>query len=347
MKNLIMKKCILFFVLFTLLTSFSVIAQTTGFHLIRKTVIGGEGGWDYLFADSQARRLYVSHGDQVEVLNLDNHQKIGIIPNTKGVHGINTAPELGRGFITNGKSDNVTIFDIQTLKTIMVIPAGKNPDALLYDKFSKKVFIFNNDSRDITVIEAATGKVLTTFSVGGNPEAGVSDGKGLIYVNIEDTDELVSFDAKTLSIKNKWKLSPGVQPNGIVLDKETHRLFSACRKNQLMMVLNSDNGEILSQLPIGKGVDGVIFDPKAKLIITSNGEGTLTVIHEDSATKFSQVETVQTEAGARTMTFDAKTQHVFLSTAKYGEAPAATAENPRPRRSILPGTFMILEYGMN
>jgi len=333
------------FILLVLLSGFSLNAQMAHFNLIKKTVIGGEGGWDYLYADSQARRLYVSHGDQVEVLNLDTHEKIGIIPNTPGVHGIKTAPEIGRGFITNGKSNTVTIFDLQTLKAVMEVPAEKNPDALLYDKFSGRVFVFNNDSRDITVIEAATGNVISTFSVGGNPEAGVSDDKGLIFVNIEDTDELVSFDAKTLTIKNKWKLTPGEEPNGIVLDKETHRLFSACRKNQLMMVLNSETGEILTQLPIGKGVDGVIFDPVKKLVITSNGEGTLTVIHEDSATKFSVVETVKTEPGARTMTFDSKTHHVFLSAAQYGEAPPATAENPRPRKSIVPGTFMILEYG--
>ncbi len=331
-------------ILFNLLTTFCVHAQTPGFHLIKKTVIGGEGGWDYLHADSQARRLYVSHGDQVEVLDLDSHKSLGVIPNTKGVHGINTAPDLGRGFITNGKSNTVTIFDLKTLKSIQEIPAGENPDALLYDKFSGRVFIFNNDSKDITVIEAATAKVVKTFSVGGNPEAGVSDDKGLIFVNIEDTDELVSFDARTLMVKSRWKL-PGQEPNGLVLDKETHRVFSACRKSQNIIMLDSDNGKIIAQLPIGKGVDGVAFDPQAKLIFTSNGEGTLTVIHESSAAQFAVVETVTTEPGARTMAFDLATRHVFLSTAKYGEAPAATTENPRPRRSIIPGTFMIIEYG--
>ena len=341
-----MKKCIHFLFLLTLIANFQLTAQTSNFHLIKKTVIGGEGGWDYLFADSNDRRLYVSHGDQVEVLNLDTHQKIGIIPNTKGVHGIYTAPELGRGFITNGKSNNVTIFDLKTLKVIKDVPAGKNPDALLYDKFSGQVFIFNNDSKDITVIEAASGNVTNTFSLGGNPEAGVSDDNGVIFVNIEDTDEVVSFDAKTLTIKNKWKLTPGGEPNGIVLDKETHRLFSACRKNHAMMVLDSNTIEILGQLPIGKGVDGVIFDAAKKLIITSNGEGTLTIIKEISSTNFSVVETVKTEAGARTMSFDSKTHHVFLSTAKYGEVPPATDENPQPRRSVVSGTFMILEYGI-
>lgn len=341
-----MKKIItLATILLIAIATLNLHSQPTGYHLIKKTVIGGEGGWDYLFADSQARRLYVSHGNQVEVLDINSHRSIGVIPNTKGVHGIYTAPALGRGFITNGKANTVTVFDIKTLKSIQEIPAGINPDALLYDAFSGRVFIFNNDSKDITVIEATSGKVISTFSVGGNPEAGVSDDNGTIYVNVEDTDEVVSFDTKTLSIKNKWKLSPGEEPNGIVLDKESHRLFSACRKSQTMMMLDSENGKIIAQLPIGKGVDGVVFDPNAKLIITSNGEGTMTIIHEDSPSNFHVVETVKTEPGARTMTYDHVSHHVFLTTAQYCEVPAATTDNPHPRRSILPGTFMIIEYG--
>jgi DNA-binding beta-propeller fold protein YncE len=340
-----MKKLLTQIVLLTLFATINLYAQTSGYHLIKKTVIGGEGGWDYLFADSQSRRLYVSHGNQVEVLDMDSHHTIGVIPNTKGVHGICTAPKLGRGFITNGKANTVTIFDLKNLKSLQEIPAGINPDALLYDEFSERVFIFNNDSKDITVIEAASGTVIKTFSVGGNPEAGVADDKGTIFVNVEDTDEVVSFDSKTLVVKSHWKLAPGVEPNGLVLDNETHRIFSACRKSQTMIMLDSDNGKIIGQLPIGKGVDGVIFDPAAKLVITSNGEGTLTVIHEDSPSKFSVVETVRTEPGARTMTFDSKTQHVFLSAAQYGPAPAATPENPHPWPSVVPGTFMILEYG--
>lgn len=340
-----MKTIIAQVVLFTVLTTLNLYAQTSGYHLIKKTVIGGEGGWDYLFADSQSRTLYVSHGNQVEVLDIDSHRSIGVIPNTKGVHGIYTAPDLERGFITNGKANTVTIFDLKTLKLIQEVSAGKNPDALLYDKFSGRVFIFNNDSKDITVIEATSGKVDTTFSVGGNPEAGVSDNKGIIFVNVEDTNEVVSFDAKTLAIKNQWKLAPGEEPNGLVLDKESHRIFSACRKSQTLIMLDSDNGKIIAQVPIGRGVDGVVFDPQTKLIITSNGEGTLTVVHEDSLTQLSTVETVRTEPGARTMTFDSKTHHVFLSAGQYGEAPPATPENPRPWRSIVPGTFMIIEYG--
>ena len=340
-----MKKYISLLVLVSTFAAFPSYAQTSGFHLFKKTIIGGEGGWDYLYADSQSRRLYVSHGDQVEVRDLDSHNSIGIIPNTKGVHGIYTAPEIGRGFITNGKANTVTIFDLNTLKSIMEVPAGQNPDALLYDKFSGRVFIFNNDSKDITVIEATSGKVVATFSVGGNPEAGVSDDKGVIFVNVEDTNEVVSFDAKTLVIRNQWKLAPGEEPNGLVLDKESHRIFSACRKSQTMIMLDSDNGKIIAQVPIGKGVDGVILDQQNKLIITSNGEGTLTVIHEDSPTQLSVVETVTTEPGARTMTFDAKSHHVFLSAAKYGAPPAATPDNPHPWPSVVSGTFMILEYG--
>jgi YVTN family beta-propeller protein len=340
-----MKKIIRSIVVLTLLANVHLYGQTSSYQLIKKTVIGGEGGWDYLFADSQSRRLYVSHGNQVEVLDMDSHHTVGVIPNTKGVHGIYTAPELGRGFVTNGKANTVTIFDLKTLKSIQEVPAGINPDALLYDEFSGRVFIFNNDSKDITVIEAALGKIIATFSVGGNPEAGVSDNKGTIFVNVEDTNEVVSFNAKTLAIKTRWKLAPGEEPNGIVLDKESHRLFSACRKSQTMIMLDSDNGKIIATLPIGKGVDGVIFDAQNKVVITSNGEGTLTVMHEDSPSTLRLVETVNTERGARTMTFDSKTNHVFLSAGQYGEAPPATPENPRPWRTIVPGTFMIIEYG--
>lgn len=322
-------------------------AQSQRFQLIKRTVLGGEGGWDYLYADSEGRRLYVSHGDQVEVIDMDSHQAVGIIKDTKGVHGIYVASDLGKGFITNGKANTVTIFDLKSLKSLSEVKAGENPDALLYDKFSRRAFIFNNDSKDITVIEGATGNVVSTFSVGGNPEAGVSNGKGLIFVNVEDTNELVAFDAKTLSIKYKWSLSPGEEPNGVVLDVESSRLFSACRKSQSLLMLDASSGKIITQVPIGKGVDGVVFDNSQQLIITSNGEGSLTIVHEDSPKAMSLVETVTTEPGARTIALDSKTHHVFVVTAQYGAAPAATTENPRPRRSIIPGTFVLLEYGKN
>ncbi len=320
-------------------------AQQPGFQLIKKTVIGGEGGWDYLVVDSDNRRLYISHSTQVEVLNVDTHQKIGAITGLQGVHGITIVPKAGRGVITNGRSNSVIIFDLKTLLSIKELPTGKNPDALLYDNFSDRVFIFNHSGGSVTAIDITEAKVLGTLELGGEAaEAGVSDEKGTIFVNLEDVHEVVSFDAKSLTVKNRWKLTPGEEPTGLAMDRETHRLFSACH-NELMIVLDSDNGKIVAQVPIGKRVDGVVFDPVSKLAISSNGEGSITIVKEISPTEFKVLETVKTEVGARTIAHDPKTHHVFVSTAQYGETPPATTENPRPRPSIIPGTFMILELG--
>jgi len=333
----------LFFVV-AIVTSNSV-AQS-GFQLIKKTVVGGEGGWDYLSVDDQSRKLYVSHSTQAEVLNADTHEKIGAVTDLKGVHGVIAVPQSGRGITTNGRSNSVTIFDLKTLKPIVELPTGKNPDALLYDNFSKRVFIFNHSDVTTTVIDIAEGKVVGTVDVGGTAlEAGVSDENGTIFVNLEDTHEIVSFDAKTLAIKNKWKISPGEEPTGLALDLKNHRLFTVCH-NGWMMVLDSEKGTVIAQVPIGKRVDGVVFDPKLQMAISSNGEGTMTVVKEVSPNEFKVLETVKTEVGARTIALDAKTHHVFVSTAQYGETPAATTENPNPRPKVVPGTFMVLEYGM-
>lgn len=340
-----MKKLTNLFLVAMLATTQMSFAQT-GFQLIKKTVIGGEGGWDYLSVDEQNKKLYVSHSTQVEVLNLDTHEKIGVIADLKGVHGAIAVPNVGRGIATNGRSNSVTIFDLKTLKPIVELPTGKNPDALLYDEFSKRVFIFNHSDVTTTVIDIAEGKVAGTVDVGGTAlEAGVSDEKGTIFINLEDTHEIVSFDAKTLAIKSKWKISPGEEPTGLAIDVKTHRLFSVCH-NGWMMVLDSDKGNIIAQVPIGKRVDGVVFDPELKMAISSNGEGTMTVVKEISSNEFKVLETVKTEPGARTIALDSKTHHVFVSAAQYGETPAATAENPNPRPKVVPGTFMVLEYGI-
>lgn len=320
-------------------------AQTqSGIHLIKKTTLGGEGGWDYLHVDAQNRRLYLSHGTQVEVLNVDTHEKAGILKNTLGIHGIVTVPKLNKGFTTNGKTNTAAVFDLITLKVIAEIPTGKKPDALLYDNFSDNVFIFNNDGNSATVVNAESNKVVGTIELQGAPEAGVANGKGLIYVNLEDTNEIVSFDAKTFAIKNRFKLAPGEEPTGLALDVETNRLFSVCG-NELMIVLDASTGNVITRLPIGKHCDGLVFDPVTKFAISSNGEGTMTIVKEVSASEFKVVETIKTEPGARTITIDSKTHHVFLSTALYGETPPATTENPHPRPAIKSGTFMVLEYG--
>lgn len=318
--------------------------SSKGYHLLKKTVVGGNGFWDYLTVDQASNRLFLSHNTRVEVLDLKTHNRLDSIPNTQGVHGIAIAAKVGRGFTTNGRTNTATMFDLKTLKPISEVPTGKNPDALLYDNFSNRIFIFNHSGGSATVLEAASGKVAGTVELGGDVEAGVSDEQGTIFVNVEDKHEVVSFDAKSLKIKNRWSVAPGEEPTGLAIDRDHHRLFSVCH-NKLMLVLNSDNGQIIAQVPIGGGVDGVVFDDATQLAISSNGEGFLTLVHEDSPASFKVVQTVPTERGARTIALDPKSHHVFVTTAKLGPAPAATAENPHPRPSIVPDSFMVLEFG--
>jgi DNA-binding beta-propeller fold protein YncE len=342
MKNFITRIVIVALVAAALI---SVQAQAQTFKLIRKSVIGGEGGWDYLSVDPEGRRLYISHSTQVEVLNADTHAPVGVIPNLKGVHGVIAVHKAGRGITTNGRSNTVTIFDLKTLAPIAELPTGKNPDALLYDNFSRKVFVFNHSDVTVTVVDIENAKITGTIDVGGSAlEAGVSDENGTIYVNLEDSHEIVSFDAMSLAVKSKWKLTPGEEPTGIALDRKTNRLFTACH-NGLMMILDSKSGAIVSQVPIGKRVDGAVFDPALQMAFSSNGEGSITVIKEVSANEFKVVETIPTLPGARTIALDPSTHHIFVSTAQYGETPPATTENPNPRPKIVPGTFMIMEYG--
>ena len=316
----------------------------SGIHLIKKTVIGGTGGWDYVYVDADNRRLYVSHGTQVEVLNADTHEKVGVIEDTKGVHGIVTANDAGKGFVTCGGTSSIKIFDMKTFKVTGEIPGGKKPDAVLYDKFSGRVFVFNNGSGNATVINAATGTVDSTLELGGAPEAAVNDNMGNIFVNLEDKSEVVNFDSKTLAIKKHWRLTGGEEPTGLGFDAKNHRLFSACH-NEVMIISDSEAGTVIGSQPIGKGVDGAIFDPANMLAVSSNGEGTITIIQEVSPTEFKVLENVKTEPSARTCTIDGKTNHIFLIGAQLGEMPAATAEKPKPRRPMMPGTFMVLEYG--
>ncbi len=318
-------------------------AQT--FHLVKKTVIGGEGGWDYLSVDHENRRIYVSHSTQVEVLNADTHEKIGLITGLQGVHGVIAVSKTGRGITTNGRSNTATIFDLKTLKPIIELPTGKNPDALLYDKFSKRVFIFNHSDVTATAIDIAEGKVVGTIDLGGTAlEAGVSDENGTIFVNLEESNEIVAFDATTLVMKSKWKISPCEEPTGIAIDKKNKRLFSVCHSG-VMMVIDSEKGNVIAEVPIGKRVDGVVFDPTLSMAFSSNGEGTITVVKEVSPNEFKVIETIKTEPGARTIALDSKTHHVFVSTAQYGETPQPTTEIPNPRPKVMPGTFMVLEYG--
>ncbi len=317
-------------------------AQVATYQLVKKTTIGGEGGWDYLMADAEGGRLYVSHGTQVEVLDLKSHEKVGVITPTPNIHGIAVVPGTNVGYTTNGRPNTATMFDRTTFKATKEIPTGKKPDAIMYDAFSKRVFIFNNEGNSATVLEAATGAVAGTVELGGAPEAAVSDDHGLIFVNLEDKNEVAVFDAKTLVVKHHWKLGTGEEPTGLAFDKAHHELFSTC--NKVMVIMDSRTGKVLAQVPTGSGADGAVFDPSTGSAISSNGEGTLTVVKEVKPGQFEAVQTVTTQRGARTITIDSKTNHLFLTTAEYDPTPAATTENPRPRATVKPGTFMLLEY---
>jgi DNA-binding beta-propeller fold protein YncE len=317
--------------------------KAPGYHVAREIQIGGEGGWDYLTVDPAARRLYASHSTKVEVVDLDSGKKVGEVLNLSGVHGIAVAGDLNRGFISNGRSSTVTIFDLKTLATVADVKVtGENPDAILYDPASSQVFAFNGRSKNATVLEAKTGKVVGTIELGGKPEFATSDLKGRVFVNLEDLSEIAVIDAKTLAVKAHWPLKPCQEPSGMAIDRKHHRLLSGC-DNKMAAVVDTENGKVVTTVPIGEGVDANAFDPETGLGFSSNGgDATLTVIHEDSPDHFTVVENVPTRKGARTMALDEKTHTLYLSTAQFGPAPAPTAEQPRPRPTILPNTFTIL-----
>lgn len=317
---------------------------SSGYHILKKYVLGGEGRWDYITCDPDAHRLYISRSTHVMVVDEDSGAVIGDIPNTSGVHGIAIAAEFGKGFTSNGRDASVTIYDLKTLKPITQVKVGQNPDAILFDSTSKRVFTFNGNSKDTTAIDAKTGTVVGTLALGGRPESGVPDGNGKIFVNIEDTSQVKKFDARNLTIDATWSLAPGEEPTGIAMDRKHRRLFVGCA-NKLMAVMNADNGKLVATVPIGSGVDATAFDSDSQLAFNSNGDGTLTIVHEDAPDKFSVVENVTTQRGARTMALDPKTHRIYLITAEFGPAPNATPEQPRPRPTVVPGSFTLLVLG--
>jgi DNA-binding beta-propeller fold protein YncE len=321
------------------------VCPAADYHLIKKVVLGGEGFWDYLTMDSEARRLYISRGTHVMVLDADSYQVVGDIPDTPGVHGIALAPALGRGFTSNGRANTVTIFDLKSLKPLGTVNTGTNPDAIIYDPATKRVFTFNGRSGDSTAIDAASGTVAGTIPLGGKPEYAAADGKGRVYANLEDKSIVVELDSQALSVKARWPLAPCEEPSGMAIDSEHRRLFIGCH-NQMMAIVDADSGRIVATPPIGKGVDANRFDPGAGLAFSSNGQdATLTVVHEDSPDKFTVIGNASTQRGARTMEVDFKTHNVFLVTAGFGPAPAPTPDNPRPRPTMVPGSFTLLVMG--
>lgn len=312
------------------------------FKVAKKINIAGNDGWDYLAVDEINQHLFVSHGSVVNVIDLKSNILITTIPDTKGVHGIAVANDLNKAFISNGKDNSVSIINLETFELMeKVAIQGKNPDAILYDAFSKKIFTYNGKSNDATVLDAISNKELKSIALDGKPEFSVTNNKGLVYVNIEDKNEIKTIDATTLEVTNTWSIAPGDEPTGLAIDLETNRLFSVCGNNK-MVVVDALNGKIMKTIAIGEGCDGVAFNPKNNLIFCSNGEGSITVVKEKNASSFSLQETIKTQKGARTIALNKITNQLYLSTANFGEKPKPTLDNPNPRASIIPNTFAVL-----
>jgi DNA-binding beta-propeller fold protein YncE len=326
------------------LALFLSLPLNAAYHVSRHMAIGGEGGWDYLTVDETLHRLFVSHGTEVDVVNLIKGEKVGVIDKLDGVHGIALAPDLGRGYISNGRSGMVTVFELATLKKLAEWKAtGDNPDAILYDRASRHVFTFNGRGQNATVFDAKTGEVVATIPMEGKPEFAVSRGDGTVFVNIEDKNEIAEIDGKNAKVVRRWPLAPCESPSGLAYDVKHERLFSVC-DGSVMAVSDAKAGKVVSTVAIGNGPDGAGFDPKNNLAFSSNGaDGTITVVREVSPDKFEVADTVQTARGARTIAVDTTTHHVYVVTAKFGATPAPTPERPRPRPSIEPGTFEVLE----
>jgi DNA-binding beta-propeller fold protein YncE len=319
-------------------------AGAPGYHLVKTIPVPGNALWDYLKFQPSTRRLFIAHGNEVQVLNVDTGKIVGTMGGMQVIHGVVLAPEFNHGFVTDGGAAKVWMFNLKTLKVIGSAPADKDADGDVYDPASKRVFTMNGDSQSSTVIDAKTGKAVGHIELGGQPEFPVADGRGHVYANIESTSEIIEIDSHTMKITHRWPLAPGEHPSGLAIDARHHILFSGCR-NQKMVIMDADNGKVLASVPIGVGVDATRFDPGTDYAFASNGfTPSLTVVHEDSPTSFHVVENVKTEIGARTMALDPRTHDVYLVTADI-QRIAHPAPHTRPFRMV-PGTFRVLIYGM-
>jgi hypothetical protein len=309
---------------------------SSGYHVVKTVSIPGDEGWDYLTVDAAARRVYISHGSHVVVMNADTYAIEGDVPDTQGVHGIALAPDLGRGFVSAGRANVAVIFDMKSLATLNTVKTDANPDAIVYDAVTKRVFTLNGRGQNTTAINGADGTVAGTLALGGKPEFAAADGKGSIYVNIEDTNQLVQFDAQKITETHRWPLAPCKSPSGLAMDVKNRRLFSVCDE-KVMAVTNADTGAVVATPTICEGPDAAGFDPATGYVFASCGDGNLTVIHEDSPDKYTVVENVPTKRSARTMGLDLKTHTIFLPSAEF-DAPAAGER----RGKMKPGTFAIV-----
>ena len=320
--------------LFFCLPAFS---QTSTFKVVKSYPITSPGGWDYIAVNNQ--KIYVSHGSQVNILDENSGDSVGFIPGTTGVHGIAFYNELNKGYTSNGRLNNVFVFDLKSNKVLKEIATGDNPDAISYDKFSKKIVTCNGKGKSLSIIDPVKDEVIATVDLGGAPEEAVGNGKGKLFVNLEDKNEIAVVDMKTFSVLYKWSIAPGEGATGLAMDTKTNRLFAGC-DNKMLVVVNADNGKVVSSLPIGKGCDGVVFDDKSNLIFTSNGEGNITVIKEVNENKFEVVQTIPTKATARTIALDPANHTLFLPSADV--EPAAPGAVAGARRKLVPGSFKVL-----
>lgn len=316
------------------------------YHFLKEIAVGGEGGWDYLSVDETGRRLYVSHDNSVVVIDIDKDSVIGEITNTPGVHGLAPAPEIQRGFTSNGRENKCSLVDLKTLSTIAKVDTGEGPDGMLYEPGQKEAYMFNGRGQSATVLDGQSGKVVATVPLGGRPESAAADPRaGRVYDNLENKNEVVAIDTRKHEVVNRWPIAPGEEAAGMAIDLVHHRLFLGCH-NKLMVMMDSTNGKVITSVPIGDGNDFTSFDAGTQLAFSSCGDGTVTIAHEDSPEQLTVVQTLTTERGARTMALDPKTHKIYLGAAKY-EAPAGgSSGSGRERRRMVPGSFKILVYGM-
>lgn len=309
----------------------------SGYHLLKTIAVGGTEGWDYVTMDSTSRRLYIGRDDHVDVVDVDAGTVVGKVTGLSHTHGVVLAPDLGRGFTTDGDSNTSTIVDLKSLKKIGTVETGKDPDSFVYDEITKRIFIMNSAGNNATVINAADGTVAGTIALEGQPEAAVSDGKGKVFVNITDKDQIVEVDGQTLKVLHRWPLAPGVGPSGLSMDRKKRRLFSVC-DNQKLVVMDADTGKVLATAGVGAGTDASLFDPDTgNAFASAGGSATLTIVHEDTPDHFRLVDNVPTQSGARTMALDTKTHNILLVTARHGHGATHS--------QVLPNTFVVLVIG--
>jgi len=316
------------------------------YHFTKEILVGGDGGWDYLSVDSVNRRLYVSHATKVVVIDLDKEEVAGEIADTPGVHGLAPAPDLQKGFSSNGRENKASVVDLKTLQTLSKVDTGANPDGMLYEPGQHEVYMFNGRGQSATVIDAKSDKVVATIPLGGKPEFAQADSAaGRVYNNLEDKSEVVAIDIKKHEVVNRWPIAPGEEASGMAIDLAHHRLFLGCG-NKMMVMMDSTSGRVVASVPIGQGVDANAFDPGTQLAFSSCGDGTVTIAHEDAPDKLTVVQTLKTERGAKTMTLDPKTHKIYLASAKFEAQPEQAPGSPRQRPKMVPGSFKILVYGM-